>query len=58
MKFALVAKVFCGHAYSTYLIRHMERVNREKKNRADWTNRHILEQMNRVEKIQNCHCPV
>ena len=28
----------------------MEQVNREEKSHADWTNRHILEQMNREEK--------
>ena len=35
------------------------RVNREENSRADWTNRHILEQINREEKKrQNCQFPV
>ena len=50
---ALVAKFFCGHAYLTDLIGHRpirKRVNREEKSFNDWTNWHILEQINREEK--------
>ena len=32
----------------------VERVNREEKSHVDWTNRHIVEQMDREEKRQNC----
>ena len=45
-KFALVAKVFCGHAYSTDLIGHIRRTNdSEEKIHVDWMNRHNLEHM-------------
>ena len=55
-KFAVVAKFFCGHAYSTDLVRvFVERVDREEKRHADCTNRHILEHINREKKTkQNC----
>ena len=46
-KFASVAKVFCGHAYSTELIGHTAlfeaRMNSEEKSHADWMNWPILE---------------
>ena len=58
-KFALVANVFCGHAYLNDLMgQSWKELSVKKKITLDWTNRHILEHMNREEKRQNCQFPV
>ena len=50
-KFALVAKFFAVTCTRlNWLEIFVERVNREEKSHADWTNRRILEQMNHEEK--------